>query len=170
MRNLDSASGHNNGETYIVTELNDRIIEAVVAGGAFKGQRLFIPRIPLKPTDGTFPFDLVSTLISFCFKIEIIDVLNLIIITIDSMNIFKPAYHPQTRKQFPVRPCFGRTSNKSQGQTLKKVGIYLDRPFFSHGQYYVAQSRVGSASKLKILVGDGSGLTDNVVYPEVLDI
>ena len=29
------------------------------------------------------------------------------------------------RKQFPVRLCFSVTSNKSQGQTLKHVGIYL---------------------------------------------
>ena len=76
--------------------------------------------------------------------------------------------------QIPLRPCFGITSNKSQGQTLKRVGIYLDRPFFSHGQYYVAQSRVGESTALKILVVDGTiarkqGIyTDNVVYPEVL--
>jgi ATP-dependent DNA helicase PIF1 len=31
-----------------------------------------------------------------------------------------------TRKQFPVRPCFGITSNKSQGQTLERVGLYID--------------------------------------------
>ena len=29
------------------------------------------------------------------------------------------------RRQFPVRLCFSVTSNKSQGQTLKHVGIYL---------------------------------------------
>ena len=37
------------------------------------------------------------------------------------------------RRQFPVRPCFGITSNKSQGQTLEKVGIYLKNDFFQHG-------------------------------------
>ena len=46
------------------------------------------------------------------------------------------------RKQFPVRLCFAVTSNKSQGQTLKYVGIYLNQDFFSHGQLYVAMSRV----------------------------
>ena len=61
-----------------------------------------------------------------------------------------------TRKQIPVRPCFTMTSNKAQGQTLQKVGIYLDRSLFPHGQYYVAQSRVGSASPLKILVLDAN--------------
>ena len=29
------------------------------------------------------------------------------------------------RRQFPVRLCFSVTSNKSQGQTMKHVGIYL---------------------------------------------
>ena len=51
-----------------------------------------------------------------------------------------------------MRPCFGITSNKAQGQTLKRVGVYLERPFFSHGQYYVAKSRVGEKAALKIVV------------------
>ena len=39
------------------------------------------------------------------------------------------------RKQFPIRPCFAMTSNKSQGQTLGTVGIYLNNTdFFSHGE------------------------------------
>ena len=38
-----------------------------------------------------------------------------------------------TRKQFPVRVCFAITSNKSQGQTLENVGIYLKNDFFAHG-------------------------------------
>ena len=68
----------------------------------------------------------------------------------------------------------GITSNKSQGQTPKWVGLYIDRPFFSHGQYYVGQSRVGEKSGLRILVTDGTyqgkpgEWTDKVVYPEVL--
>ena len=77
-----------------------------------------------------------------------------------------------TRRQFPIRPCFAITSNKSQGQTLSRVGVYLDSHFFSHGQYYVAPSRVGNDSSLKVLVvgkeAAGKIYTDNVVYPEVL--
>lgn len=72
------------------------------------------------------------------------------------------------RKQFPIRAAFALTSNKSQGQTLEKVGILLRRQFFSHGQYYTAQSRVGDSSKLKIMTLDGTDEADNVVYPEVL--
>jgi len=37
------------------------------------------------------------------------------------------------RRQFPVALCFTMTINKSQGQSLTKVGIYLPRPFFTHG-------------------------------------
>ena len=38
------------------------------------------------------------------------------------------------RTQFPVKLAFSITSNKSQGQTLKHVGIYLEQDFFAHGQ------------------------------------
>ena len=52
------------------------------------------------------------------------------------------------RLQFPVRLCFAMSINKSQGQTLKVAGLQLQEPCFSHGQLYVACSRVGSKSNL----------------------
>ncbi|KAL0009241.1 hypothetical protein SO802_010743 [Lithocarpus litseifolius] len=40
------------------------------------------------------------------------------------------------------------TINKSQGQSLQRVGLYLDRPVFSHGQLYVT---IHITMKYKIL-------------------
>ncbi|KAL6575054.1 hypothetical protein OROMI_012339 [Orobanche minor] len=76
------------------------------------------------------------------------------------------------RRQFPVQVCFAMTINKSQGQTLSQVGLFLQRPVFSHGQLYVAVSRVKSKKGLKVLYcdkdGNYSNSTTNIVYKKVL--
>ncbi|KEH26787.1 PIF1 helicase, putative [Medicago truncatula] len=46
---------------------------------------------------------------------------------------------------------------RSQEQSLKSVGIYLSGPVFSHGQLYVAISRVTSKQGLKTLIVYGDG-------------
>jgi ATP-dependent DNA helicase PIF1 len=43
------------------------------------------------------------------------------------------------------------------------------RPCFTHGQLYVALSRVTDVSRLSVLLNNASNnCTDNVVYPEAL--
>lgn len=79
------------------------------------------------------------------------------------------------RHQFPIRLAFALTINKAQGQTIPKVGLYLPEPVFSHGQLYVALSRVQSQNNIKILVKNGhvaekeGTYTKNIVYREIFN-
>jgi hypothetical protein len=75
-----------------------------------------------------------------------------------------------SQRQFPVRLAFALTINKSQGQSVKFVGLDLRIPVFSHGQLYVALSRATTEQRIKVLLPDNATTdeTTNVVYPEVL--
>ena len=74
------------------------------------------------------------------------------------------------RRQFPVKVCFAMSINKSQGQSVKHVGLDLRNAVFTHGQLYVAISRVTSVWNIKAIWDsnlDGP-VTKNIVYPEVI--
>ena len=69
------------------------------------------------------------------------------------------------RLQFPFRPSFCMSINKSQGQTLENVSIWLgDEHCFTHGQLYVALSRVSDFSKIKKATNNENLFTRNVVF------
>jgi ATP-dependent DNA helicase PIF1 len=115
LRNLDPANGLCNGTRLVVRGCQRNSIDAEIVLGQHAGKRVFLPRIPLCPSDDEmFPFQ---------FK----------------------------RKQFPIRLSFAMTVNKSQGQTIPNVGVYLPAPVFSHGQLYVAMSRAIARKSIKIL-------------------
>ncbi|KAG5545929.1 hypothetical protein RHGRI_018181 [Rhododendron griersonianum] len=72
-----------------------------------------------------------------------------------------------TRRQFPVRLAYAMTINKSQGQSVKFVGVDLRTPVFSHGQLYVALSRCTSFDRISVLLpGDETDTTTNVDWEE----
>ena len=60
----------------------------------------------------------------------------------------------------------------SSGQTLKEVGLWLRTQTFTHGQLYVACSRVGKPENLKFaLKKEKNGNIEkakNIVFKEVL--
>ena len=86
----------------------------------------------------------------------------------------KPSEYPfeWQRRQFPVRPAFAITINKSQGQTLKFAGVWLRGEVFTHGQLYVACSRVSHPDNLRFALMRESNRSQftavNIVYKEVL--
>ncbi|XP_074378442.1 uncharacterized protein LOC141719979 [Apium graveolens] len=78
------------------------------------------------------------------------------------------------RVQFLVQLCFAMTINKSQGQSLNKVELYLPQSVFTHGQLYIVVSRVTSPSSLHIMVdsdhGGSTNVTANVVFEELFGV
>jgi len=74
------------------------------------------------------------------------------------------------RHQFPVQLCFAMTINKSQGQSFDVLGVDLRNPVFTHGQFYVAMSRVRDVRQLTACTSANTEPREclNIVYPELL--
>lgn len=100
-----------------------------------------------------------ATILRGKFKGEDVLIPRIPLIANDLPFVFK-------RLQFPVRLAFAMTINKAQGQSLDVCGINLEFPCFSHGQLYVACSRVGKPSALYVYAPENK--TKNVVYHKAL--
>ena len=134
------------------------------AEGLCNGTRIIITHITYR---------LLKGLIIGCDKFEGKEVLIPRITTIDanSNNVF--TLH---RKQFPVKLAYCMTVHKIQGQTLDKIFYYLKSNPFTHGQAFVALSRVGQMKDIKIFANfsnatqKGKTFIKNIVWKEVLDV
>jgi hypothetical protein len=56
------------------------------------------------------------------------------------------------RRQFPLSLAYSLSIDKSQGQTFNQIGMYLPKPCFSHGQFYVGLSRVSKFTSVKCAI------------------
>jgi hypothetical protein len=62
--------------------------------------------------------------------------------------------------------CFCKDHQESTKTSLQVCGLNLENPCFSHGQLYVACSRVGKPTDLFVYTPDEK--TKNIVYSKVL--
>ena len=93
------------------------------------------------------------------------------IVFINRITLYSDNDYPFTfkRRQFPVRHAFAMTINKAQGETFSNVFIDLRKNVFTHGQLYVAMSRVRTWNGLKILiVSETDNKVKNYVFKEIL--
>jgi len=76
--------------------------------------------------------------------------------------------------QFPIRLAYSMTINKSQGRSLRFVGVNLVEEVFSHRQLYVGLSRAIYANQVKVLLLDTitgkHGVCQNIVFTEEIPL
>ena len=172
LRNLDAKEGHVNGSRYAVKEI--RVRHILLERADSTRRELLCPRIDFM-TDENYPFSLRRRQfpVTLAFAItsnksqvrwggSMVRALSLLAKRWRRMNLKSPVLF------------------QLQGQTLERAGIYLDTPFFTHGQLYVALSRVGHPDNVRVFLehsdvvrdekGEvaGTGYTRNTVYREIL--
>ena len=85
----------------------------------------------------------------------------------------EPLLGYRSRYEKKIEKNFFFPLKKRGGGTLNRLGLLLPQPVFSHGQLYVAFSRVRSLASIRVLIiGESNNhkptKTRNVVFPEVL--
>ena len=134
-----------NGTRARITRIVENVLEAEIIAGKSRGTSILIPRIPLDSKDDEA-----------------------------SKGRRKTVPCQFTRRQYPIRPAFAMTINKSQGQSLRYVGIDIQtRECFTHGQLYVAVSRVTKKCNLYMITPETGPLgalrlIRNIQWKEVL--
>ena len=74
------------------------------------------------------------------------------------------------RVQFPFKLCYAMTVNKSQGQSYEMALFDTTGETFSHGQTYVALSRIRYYNTIRLIVSDNNVFeNDNRKYPMLLN-
>jgi hypothetical protein len=75
-----------------------------------------------------------------------------------------------TRRQYPIIPAYCLSVHKAQGQTIQTCGLIFESDPFTHGQLYVALSRVSSWQSLYVMMHQGEGSIHNVVMKHLLPV
>ena len=72
------------------------------------------------------------------------------------------------RRQYPLIPAYCLSVHKAQGQSLLKVGLIFESDPFTHGQLYVALSRVACWLCIVVMMHAGETAISNLVHKQLL--
>ena len=170
LRNLSPPDGLCNGTRLILLKVvNKRLLLCEIATGKNRGDIAEIPRLTLGADEDAYPFSWSRR--QFPVRRGAVH-LHTPALTRVCAHCLPACTQPPRRAHVQVRVAFAMTINKAQGQTLRRVGVFLPEPCFTHGQLYVAASRVGLPEHLRFAVprdeATGTFRTRNVVFREVL--
>jgi hypothetical protein len=73
------------------------------------------------------------------------------------------------RHQFPIIPAYCLSVHKAQGQSLQRVGLIFESDPFTHGQLYVALSRVSGWDRVYTMY-QGDNIKNHVLRHLLLAI
>lgn len=144
LRNLQTNRGLCNGTRLTVNNLYDRFIDATIITGSHKGERVFIPRIELSPSETNLPFTL---------RRRQLPILPAFVITInrsegqtfENVGIYLP------------QPVFAHGQlyvALSRGKDPNKIFLSITK----------------TANQGKLLPNQSETFTPNIVYHEILNI